>query len=82
MALININILFAAASIMYEQARRFQLECGSISSIQRRYDCLLSCLNSLQLVDEKYAWIAKPIINEEDYPEDNDDDNMETDDVR
>lgn len=48
---------------MYEQAMRFALEYDTATAIQSRYECLLSCLNALQLVDEKYAWIAKPVIN-------------------
>lgn len=42
---------------------RFALEYDTATAIQSRYECLLSCLNALQLVDEKYAWIAKPVIN-------------------
>lgn len=62
---------------MYEQAMRFALECESFSAIQCRYKCLLSCLNTLSLVDEKYAWIAKPVINEDA----TDSDDMDTDEV-
>lgn len=50
---------------MYEQAMRYSLECDTAAAVQARYDCLLSCVNSLNLVDPKYAWIAKPIINED-----------------
>lgn len=54
-----------AASIMYEQAMRFSVESDTIAGIQSRYECLVSCVNSLSLVDEKYAWIAKPVINDD-----------------
>lgn len=45
---------------------RFHLECDSANSMQCRYDCLLSCLNALNLVHPDYAWIAKPVINDDD----------------
>ncbi|XP_037026302.1 nuclear pore complex protein Nup160 homolog isoform X2 [Bradysia coprophila] len=54
-----------ASSIMYEQAMRYALECDTIESVQCRYECLLACLNALNLCDENYAWIAKPVINED-----------------
>lgn len=54
-----------AAAIMYEQAMRFGLECDTLSAIERRYECLLTCLTTLHLVDEKYRWIARPVINDE-----------------
>lgn len=65
-----------AASIMYEQALRCSLECDTLTAIERRYDCLLVCVTALHLTDPKYAWIARPVVNEED-----DDDQMETDSV-
>lgn len=51
---------------MYEQAMRYQLECDTAISLQCRYDCLLSCLNALNMVHPDYAWIAKPVINDDD----------------
>lgn len=68
-----------AASVMYEQAMRYATETDSIAGIKSRYECLLSCVNSLTLVDEKYAWIAKPVISEESRCGGADD--MDTDDV-
>ena len=62
-----------ASSIMYEQSMRYLLECDSIDAMHSRYNCLLACINCLHLIDENYAWIAKPIIN--------DDNNMSVDDV-
>lgn len=64
---------------MYEQAMRYSLECDTIESVRCRYECLLACLNSLNLVDENYAWIAKPVINEDNGHESDD---METNEVR
>lgn len=54
-----------ASSIMYEQALRFGLECDTLSAVERRYQCLLTCLTTLHLVDEKYRWIARPVVNDE-----------------
>lgn len=45
---------------------RYQLECDSAISMQCRYDCLLSCVNVLNLVHSDYAWIAKPVMNDDD----------------
>lgn len=64
---------------MYEQAMRYSLECDTIESVRCRYECLLACLNSLNLVDENYAWIAKPVINEDNGHQSDD---METNEVR
>lgn len=71
---------FTASSIMYEQAMRYALECDTIESVQCRYECLLACLNALNLVDANYAWIAKPVINEDNGQ--HNEDNMETDEVK
>lgn len=71
-----------ASSIMYEQALRCSLECDTLSAVERRYECLLSCITALHLVDEKYAWIARPVINEEQNANARDargDEEMETD---
>lgn len=65
-----------ASSIMYERAMRYLLECDTVSAMQARQQCLLACINSLNLIEKNYAWIAKPVIN------DNiDDSDMETDEV-
>ncbi|XP_059616440.1 nuclear pore complex protein Nup160 homolog [Phlebotomus argentipes] len=55
-----------AAAVMYEQAMRFGYESNSLEAMQYRYDCLLACVNALNLVDKEYAWIAKPVSNKED----------------
>lgn len=44
---------------------RLQMESESVQSIQKRFDSLVMCLNSLLLVDERYRWIAKPVIADE-----------------
>lgn len=68
-----------AATIMYEQALRFDLECDTLQSVERRYECLLACITALHLVEEKYAWIARPVVNEEELKGGKDDDQMDTD---
>lgn len=67
-----------AASIIYEQALRFSLECDTLSGVERRYECLLACLTTLNLVDDNYKWIARPMLNDE--PRSSSADQMETDD--
>lgn len=54
-----------ASSIMYEQALRCSLDGETLSAVERRYECLLSCITTLHLVDEKYAWIARPVFNDD-----------------
>ena len=51
-----------AASVMYEQGMRLSQEtnCGP-ESLQRQAKCYLACLNTMRLVDPKYAWIVKPV---------------------
>lgn len=67
-----------AASIMYEQALRYGLECDNLPSVERRYECLQACVTALYLVDEQYAWIARPVVNEREISGDSDD-QMDTD---
>lgn len=67
-----------AASVMYEQALRFQLETKTLAGIERKYECLLACVTALSLADQDYQWIARPVINE-DVHEEWDENNMETD---
>lgn len=54
-----------AASAMYEQAMRLQLECDSVAAMDTRYRSLLICVNALHLADEKYQFIAKPVVTRE-----------------
>lgn len=65
-----------AAIIMYKRSMRYLLECKTADSMQSRYNSLLACINSLSMVDEKYAYIAKPTINEKNMIQEN---NMEID---
>lgn len=44
---------------------RFQLEGDSLEALNKRFSSLLICLNCLHLIDERYRWIAKPIIGDE-----------------
>lgn len=54
-----------AAFCMYEQAMRLQLECDSVAAMEARYESLLACINALHLVDERYQFIAKPVVTRE-----------------
>lgn len=60
-----LNVILTASSIMYEQAMRYMLECDAVDAMQLRCECLLACMNALYLVDEKYRWIAKPVVNDD-----------------
>lgn len=53
-----------AAHCIYEQALRFSMESTSFASLQSRYESLLACVNALELVDKDYAWIAKPVFDD------------------
>lgn len=48
---------------MYEQSIRLGQEPHSLLTISKITYCLLSCINSLQLVNEKYRWIVRPSIH-------------------
>lgn len=67
-----------AASVMYEQALRCQLETKTLPGIEHRYECLLACVTALSLADDDYRWIARPVISEE-IQEEYDENDMETD---
>ncbi|EDW02941.1 nuclear pore complex protein Nup160 homolog [Drosophila grimshawi] len=54
-----------AATVMYEQAMRLQVDSESPDALQKRFNSLLVCVNCLYLVDERYRWIAKPTIGDE-----------------
>lgn len=51
-----------AAFCMYEQAMRLQLECDTLAAVEARYESLLGCINALHLVDDRYQFIAKPVV--------------------
>lgn len=69
-----------AASVMYEQALRCQLETKTLAGIEHRYECLLACVTALSLADDNYRWIARPVVSEEIQEERNEND-MEIDEV-
>lgn len=56
---------FAAATVMYEQAMRLQVDSDAPDALQKRCSSLLVCINCLHLVDKRYRWIAKPKIADE-----------------
>lgn len=61
---VNNKNLRKAASVMYEQAMRLSQESSSIESLTKESQCLLACINSLNLVSEKYRWIVRPVVDE------------------
>ncbi|XP_030384092.1 nuclear pore complex protein Nup160 homolog [Scaptodrosophila lebanonensis] len=54
-----------AATVMYEQALRLQLDSDASNALEKRCSALLVCINSMHLVDERYRWIARPTIGDE-----------------
>lgn len=61
-----------AATVMYEQGMRLGFEgTHSADLTERQAKCYLACLNALQLVEPRYAWIVKPVVSsdvDEDIP--------------
>ncbi|CAD6237041.1 GSCOCG00002109001-RA-CDS [Cotesia congregata] len=62
------NNIRKAASVMYEQAMRLSQESHSVQIITRQAQCLLACINALNLVRENYRWIVKPVVDQT-YPD-------------
>ena len=63
---LNVTVEFAslrvaAGSVMYEYGVRIGQEVGGLRGLQKQAKCYLATLNSLRLVDPKYAWIVKPV---------------------
>ncbi|XP_034098681.1 nuclear pore complex protein Nup160 homolog [Drosophila albomicans] len=54
-----------AATVMYEQAMRLQVDSDAPDALQKRCSALLVCINCLYLVDKRYRWIAKPTIGDD-----------------
>ncbi|OAD58553.1 hypothetical protein WN48_10964 [Eufriesea mexicana] len=52
------------ASVMYEQAMRLSQESQSVAIVSKQAQCLLTCINALHLVSEKYRWIVRPVIDQ------------------
>ncbi|XP_055326409.1 nuclear pore complex protein Nup160 homolog isoform X2 [Sitodiplosis mosellana] len=67
-----------AASVMYEQALRCQLETKTLPGLEHRYECLLACVTALSLADDEYRWIARPVISDE-IQDEYDENDMEVD---
>ncbi|XP_053207149.1 nuclear pore complex protein Nup160-like [Panonychus citri] len=51
-----------SASIIYEYAKRLCQEVNGVESLKKQARCLLLAINSLKLIDPKYAWIIQPTI--------------------
>ncbi|KAJ8897913.1 hypothetical protein PR048_003270 [Dryococelus australis] len=52
-----------AASVMYEQGLRLGLETsGDLESLQAQCNCYVACISLLRAGQPKYAWIVKPIL--------------------
>ena len=56
--------IILAASVMYEQAIRLGQESHSAPIISKQAQCLLACINCLSLVNAKYRWIVRPVIDQ------------------
>ncbi|KAH8306666.1 hypothetical protein KR044_006051 [Drosophila immigrans] len=54
-----------AATVMYEQAMRLQVDSDAPDALHKRSSSLLVCINCLYLVDTRYRWIAKPTIGDD-----------------
>ena len=51
-----------SASIIYEYAKRLCQEVNGVESLKKQARCFLLAINSLRLIDPKYAWIIQPTI--------------------
>lgn len=51
---------------MYEYGMRLGHEELSLKGLQRQAKCYLASLNALRLVEEKNAWIVKPLTKTRD----------------
>ncbi|EDW76015.1 uncharacterized protein Dwil_GK14894 [Drosophila willistoni] len=69
---VNKGNMRKAATVMYEQAMRLQVDNDSPNALQKRCSALLVCINCIHLVDQRYRWIAKPAIGDERVPMDQD----------
>ncbi|XP_015601122.1 nuclear pore complex protein Nup160 homolog [Cephus cinctus] len=61
---INKGNVRKAASVMYEQSMRLGQESFTAPIISKQSQCLLACINSLHLVQEKYRWIVRPVVDQ------------------
>lgn len=53
-----------AAATMYEKAMRCAQLPQLDKSLEFRFDSLLACINSLSLVEQDYAFIARPVLDD------------------
>lgn len=58
---IHTNNFRKAASISYEYGMRLSQEVSSLAGLKKQASCYLATINSLLLVDPRYAWIVKPV---------------------
>ena len=49
---------------MYEQALRLSQEPHSLTMLSRQTYCLLACINTLHMINEKYRWIVRPTADQ------------------
>uniref|UniRef100_A0A182HYW7 Nuclear pore complex protein Nup160 n=1 Tax=Anopheles arabiensis TaxID=7173 RepID=A0A182HYW7_ANOAR len=59
----NKKNLRRSAIISYEECMRNCFECSSLNHLNRYFNCIMKCLNSLSVTQESYAWIDCPIID-------------------
>lgn len=59
---VNANNFRRSASVIYEYARRLGQEVSGLESLKKQSKCLALAINSLRLIDTKYAWIIKPTL--------------------
>lgn len=53
------KMIFAAASIMYEQAFRL-MQYNTMEALEKQVKCYLAAINSLNLCEKKFAWVLRP----------------------
>ena len=56
------SLFLKSSSIMYEFSKRIEKEGMGLEMLYKQRNALLSCLNSLKLVDEKKQWFFAPKI--------------------
>ncbi|XP_038053213.1 nuclear pore complex protein Nup160-like isoform X2 [Patiria miniata] len=59
-----------AGSAMYEHAVRLGLEVPTLDGLRKQAKCYLAAMNALELVNQDFAWIVKPVAVDEANPED------------
>ena len=64
---VNANNFRKSASVIYEYARRLGQELSGLESLKKQSKCLVLAINSLRLIESKYAWIIKPTLKSMNY---------------